>query len=175
VGMSIAKRIRLLFRYFKKEDKGMRDFAIGMNSEVDIRRDLHILFLDYDQVELQDVEESVGECQRFWHLSDCFLYKTRNGFHAYFFYDIMPYTRVRMIIDYAKYVDDMFKFIGRYYDYKTIRQCGKYKQRDIQFVKVVKGSRLPTEYELEIGEMKRKERIYIADMGDMLNKGGLKE
>lgn len=174
MGLGLLERIRLLLVYFKKEDVGLRDFAIGMSSEVNIKKDLHILFLDFDQVELQDVEESVRECQRFWDLSDCFIYKTKNGYHAYFFYDIMPYSRVVMILNYAKYVDDMFRFISRYYDYKTIRQSGKYKERDIRFVKVLSGLRIPTEWELEVGNLKRKERSYLADMGDMLRKDKLK-
>ena len=160
--------------YFKKEDVGLRDFAIGMSSEVNIQKDLHILFLDFDEAKLEDVEESVRECQKFWNLSDCFIYKTRNGFHAYFFYDIMPYSRVMMVINYAKYVDDMYRFISRYYDYKTIRQAGKYKERDIKFVKVIHGPRNPSEWELEIGDLKRKERGYLASMGDMLREDRLK-
>lgn len=171
----MGKRIRLLFSYFNRSDIELRDFAIGMNSEVDIKRDLHILFLDYDKIELEDVEQSVRECQGFWSLSDCFIYKTRNGFHAYFFYDIMPYTRVRMIIDYARFVDPMFRFIGRYYDYKTIRQSGKYKVNDISFVKMIEGVRRPSEFELEVGDLKRKERKFLSGMGDMLDKSKLKD
>jgi hypothetical protein len=175
MGLGLYKRIKLLFSFFRRDDMQLRDFAIGMNSEVNIKKDLHILFLDFDQAELQEVEESVRECQAFWHLSDCFIYKTRNGYHAYFFYDIMPYPRVVMIVNYARYVDDMFRYISRYYDYKTIRQAGKYKDRDIHYVQMITGPRSPTEYELEIGDLKRKERNYIANMGDMLRKDKLKE
>ncbi len=175
MGLGLLERIRLLLTYFRREDRELRDFAIGMSSEVNIKKDLHMLFLDFDQAELEDVEESVKECQKFWNLSDCFIYKTRNGYHAYFFYDIMPYPRVVMILNYAKYVDDMFRFISRYYDYKTIRQSGKYKTPDIKFVKVLKGPRDPTAWELEIGELKRKERGYLAEMGGMLRKDKLKD
>jgi hypothetical protein len=144
-----------------------------MNSEVNIAKDLHILFFDYDNVSLEDVEESIRECQSFWNLSDSFIYKTRNGYHAYFFYDIMPYSRFLMIINYAKYIDDMFRFIGKYYDYKTIRQAGKYKERDISFVKTLEGGRRPSEYELEVGNLKRLERYHISNIGNALKKDNL--
>lgn len=166
--LGLWKRAALMLKYFSRSDAGLRDFAIGMNSEVDIKRDLHILFLDYDGIELQDVEDSVRECQGFWNLSDAYIYKTRNGYHAYFFYDIMPYSRVIMIVNFARFVDDMFRYISRYYDYKTIRQSGKYKERDISFVEVIKGKRAPTVWEAEIGDLKRKERGYLGDMGDIL-------
>ena len=149
--------------------------AIGMNSEVDIKKDIHILFLDFDKATLEEVEESVIEAQKFWDLSDCFIYSTRNGFHAYFFYDHMPYSRVLLILNYCKYVDDQFRFISRYYDYKTIRQSGKYKQLDIKFVKMIPGSRVPSLREVELGDLKRRERGYLAAMGGVFNKDKLKD
>jgi hypothetical protein len=173
--MNFLGRIKLLFEYFKKNDMTLREFAIGMNSEVSIKKDLHILFFDFDEVSQEEAEESVIECQVFWSLSDCFLYKTSNGFHAYFYYDIMPYTRVRMIIDFAKYVDPMFKFIGRFYDYKTIRQAGKYKVQDISFLKMIPGKRTPTLREAELGDLKRKEREYLAQMHGILKPEALKD
>jgi len=173
--IKLFKRIRLLFEYFQKKDAKLRDFAIGMSSEVSIDKDLHILFMDYDEVTIEEVEESVKECQEFWNLSDCFIYRTRNGFHAYFFYDIMPYTRVRMIINYAKYVDNMFRFISRFYDYKTVRLAGKYKKQDIKFEKIIKGKRSPTLIEAELGDLKRKEREHISKMGNILRKDKLQK
>jgi len=173
--MNIFKRMGLVVEYFKKKDMALREFAIGMNSEVNIKKDLHILFLDYDEVTLEDVEESVVETQEFWNLSDCFVYETHNGYHAYFFYDIMPYSRVRMIIDFAKFVDDMFRYIGRFYDYKTIRQAGKYKVKDIKFVKTLKGKRSPTLKEAELGDLKRREREYLSQMHGILKPEALRK
>lgn len=173
--MKLSDKLKLLFDYFSKKENVLREFAVGMSSEVDIDKDLHILFLDYDQKTLEEVQESVSEAQKFWNLADCFVYKTMNGYHAYFFYDIMPYTRVRMIINYCKYVDDMFKYIARFYDYKTIRQAGKYKVRDIQFVKVLQGQRTPNLKESELGDLKRKEREYLSNMHSMLKKEALKD
>jgi uncharacterized protein (UPF0332 family) len=92
--MNLLGRVKLLFEYFNKKDMALREFAIGMNSEVSIKKDLHILFFDYDEVTQEEAEESIRECQIFWNLSDCFIYKTRNGYHAYFYYDIMPCRRM---------------------------------------------------------------------------------
>jgi len=175
VKLGFLRRMGLLLAYFSRQESGLRDFAIGMNSEVNIDKDLHILFLDYDKTTLEEVEESLKESQSFWNLSDAYVYRTRNGYHAYFFYDIMPYSRVVMIINYARYVDDMFRYISRHYNYKTIRQSGKYKERDISFIKVLKGKRIPSSWEVEIGDLKRKERNYLSNMGDILNKDNLKD
>jgi hypothetical protein len=172
--MGPLKRLSLLWSYLKYKDRSLRDFAIGMSSEVNISQDLHILFMDFDIQDQELVESSILESQSFWNLSDCFLYKTRNGFHAYFFYDIMPYSRVVMILNYTKYVDDRFRYISRYYDYKTIRQAGKYKDQDISFLKVLYGKREPTDQELELGDMKRKERGLISNMSGILQKDKLK-
>lgn len=171
--MGLWKHLKAIVRYLKREEYDLRQFAIGMSSEVDIKKDLHLLFLDYDGCDLEQVEDSIKECQNFWNLSDCFIYKTHNGYHAYFFYDIMPYSRVLMILNYAKYVDDKFRFISRYYDYKTIRQAGKYKERDIYYVKMLSGSRQPTLWELEVGDLKRRERKYLAGMSNMLREDKL--
>jgi hypothetical protein len=168
-------QIKYTWQYFAKRDKQLRDFAVGMSSEVDIRKDLHILFMDYDEVSLEQVEESVREAQSFWNLSDCFIYKTRKGYHTYFYFDIMPYSRVVMIINYARYVDDMFRYISRYYDYKTIRVAGKYKERDISYVKTLPGPRKPTFYEAEVGDLKRKEREMLLHMGNLFRKDKLKD
>jgi hypothetical protein len=171
----LLNRLKGIWNYFGKKEIQLRDLAIGMNSEVDIKKDLHILFLDYDKIELEEVEQSVREAQQFWNLSDCFIYKTRNGYHAYFFFDIMPYSRVVMIINYCKFVDDQFKYISRFYSYKTIRQSGKYKELDIHFVKVIKGPRDPTFKEAELGNLKRKERGYLSAIGSMFRKDKLKD
>lgn len=172
----LFNRLKGIWNYFGRQDKELRDFAIGMSSEVNIKKDLHILFLDYDQATLEEVEESIAELQRFWELSDSFVYKTRNGYHAYFYYDIMPYSRVVMILNFAKYIDDQFRFISRYYDYKTIRVTGKYKEKDISFVKMLKGPRLPTALEAELGDMKRKEReFWTKKSPDLFKKELLKD
>ena len=128
-----------------------------MNSTIDVTQNLHMLFLDYDIDDLDKVLESVKELQSFWNLAEAYIFKTTHGFHVLFFYDIMPYERVKMIVDYARYVDPMFKAISRFYDHKTLRASGKYELRDVHFVKTVLGNRRPTPAEVELGSMKYKE------------------
>lgn len=140
-----------------KQEMQLRSMAIGMNSTVDITRDLHIIMLDYDIDDIDKVEESVKELQEFWHLGDAEIFRTRNGHHVYFWWSFAPYSRVRLIIDYAKYVDPLYKYISRYYDHKTLRVVGKYKERDICFVETIKGKKRPTFEEKDLGDMKREE------------------
>jgi hypothetical protein len=141
----------------RKQEQQMRSFAIGMNSTVDIQRDLHIIGLDYDILDLKLVEESVIEVQQFWCLTDAYIFKTKHGYHAIIFHSLVPYERLRQIVDFAKFVDGMYKYISRYYSHKTLRVAGKYKERDIHFEKIIKGVREPSEEEFELGEMKRRE------------------
>lgn len=148
----------------REKELQLRAFAVGINSSVDMVANLHVVMLDYDVKDLDLVRESVDDLQFFWRLADAFIYRTKNGFHVFFWYDHVPYERLKMIIDYAKYVDPMYKFIGRYYDHKTIRVAGKYRKRDIEFVTVWPGKRTPLPKELERGEMKMKEHIALSRM-----------
>jgi len=168
-------RLKGIWNYFGRKDQRLQEFAIGMSSEVDFKQDLHILILDYDEVSLEKVEESVRELQSFWNLSDAFIYKTRRGYHCYFYYDIMPYSRVVMILNYAKFVDDQFRYISKFYNRKTIRVCGKYKERDIFFEKKLSGLRKPSVLDAELGDMKRKEREILSGHRTMFKKELLKE
>jgi len=139
----------------------IRNLAIGMNSTVDMTQDLHIVMLDYDIEDIEKVKESVWELQSFWKLSDAQIFRTRHGHHVFFWYDIVPYGRLKMIIEFARYVDPMFKYISRYYDHKTIRTSGKYKEKDIFFRIEMAGVRLATEAERMIGEMKKQEHALL--------------
>jgi hypothetical protein len=144
-------------------EQDMRSFAIGMNSTVDFARDLHIVFLDFDNVTLEDVWISVEECQGFWGLCDAHIFKTKHGYHAIFFYDLVPYERLRMIVDFARSVDVMFKYISKYYSHKTLRVAGKYQERDIEFIGIMKGLREPTDQERELGDLKREEHRILTN------------
>lgn len=173
-------KLKILFKiirdYFKySHDAELHGFAIGINSFVNREKDLHILMLDYDMKDFAKVESSIKELMNFWQLSDAYVYSTHNGYHVFFYFDIMPYARCRMVINYAKYVDPMYKHISRFYDHKTIRVAGKYKNRDIRFLKVIKGPRSPDNDELEFGEMKLKEHTQLLGLHDMLNKDRLKD
>lgn len=145
-----------------KTELELQSLAVGVNSTVDITEDKHVILLDFDVKDLLKVEDSIRELQAFWWLSDAFLFRTRHGFHCLFFYDHVPYGRLKMIIDYARYVDDLFKYISRYYSHRTLRVAGKYKDRDIAFVKVVKGPRRARPEEIELGELKRQEHKVLA-------------
>jgi hypothetical protein len=147
---------------FEKQEMEIRNLAVGINSTVDLTKDLHIIMLDYDIKDKALVVESVMELQDFWHLSDAWIYSTKNGFHAYFYHDLVPYGRLKLIIEYARYVDPMYKYISRYYDHRTIRVSKKYAEKDIQFVEIIKGKRVCTAQERELGDMKMNERNLLA-------------
>ena len=147
----------LRWRRKRKKEQQLQAMAIGVNSSVDLTQDLHIVMLDFDMIGREKVVESVREVQEFWKLSDVTLYRTRHGYHAIAWFDHVPYERVRQIIDFTRYVDPMFKYIGRYYDHKTLRAAGKHEERDIVIDSVLPGVRVPTPEEVERGSMKRKE------------------
>jgi hypothetical protein len=177
--MGKIKAMRLLakrmFRYFKSEDLYLEAMAIGMNSFVDLEKDEHMLFLDYDVKDYVKVSDSIKELQNFFNLSHAFIYQTEKGFHAFFFYDNeLPYSRIQLILNYAKHVDPMFKFIGKYYDHKTIRVAGKYKYQDIKFYDIIK-ARDPTLAEIKVADMKRAEYTMLRTLHDMFQKDRLKD
>jgi hypothetical protein len=145
----------------RSQEMELRSFAVGMNSTVDATCDKHIICMDFDVDDISVVERSVRECQEFWCLGPAFLYATTHGFHAILFFDIVPYSRARLIIEYARDVDDLFRYISRYYSHKTIRVAGKYKGRDIRFVKMVPGCRYPSVEEREIGMLKYREHCLL--------------
>ena len=145
----------------RNQEMEVRNVAVGMNSSLDWAGDLHIVMLDYDIPDVSMVKDSVRELQEFWKLADAEIFKTTNGFHVFFWYDHVPYERLQMIINYAKYVDPMFKYIGRYYDHKTIRVAGKYRHRDIVYEDEIKSlfaqPVTSTTRVRELGDLKRKE------------------
>jgi hypothetical protein len=141
--------------HLNRVEMELRSMAIGMNSTVDYTQDKHIPMIDFDVDDLERVERSVQECQEFWYLGDAHIFKTKRGFHAIFFTTIVPYGRLKMIIEYARDCDVMFKYISRYYNHRTLRVSRKYGDRDIKFVEILRGVRRePTAEERELGEMK---------------------
>jgi len=145
------------FLRMRKQEQELTAFAIGINSSVDITQDKHVIFFDFDVCDQKKVEKAIIEAQQFWALTDCYLFSTTHGFHGIIFHSIVPYSRLRMIIEYTDLVDNMFKYVSKFYNYKTIRVAGKYKEKDIHFVKIIKGVRKPTSEEWELGELKRME------------------
>jgi hypothetical protein len=150
------KGVRLWWRSREVEQRLQR-LAIGVNSTVDVAEDAHVIMLDFDTKDVGKVRESVRELQVHWQLADAYLYRTKHGYHAIFWFDHVPFERAKMIINYARYVDPMFKYISRYYDHKTLRVAGKHAQGDVVFDRIVPGRRLPSRQELLRGELKRKE------------------
>jgi hypothetical protein len=146
----------------REQEKEFHALAIGITSSVDYAEDKHIILLDYDVKDFKKVVESVVETQNFWNLSVAFVYRTKNGYHVIFYFDQVPYTRLKMIIDYAKYVDNMFRYISKFYSHKTLRVVGKYKRKDIKFFKYIPGCRFPNKLELEQGLLKYREHCMMS-------------
>jgi hypothetical protein len=158
--MGLWSSVRLWWAARESERK-LQHLAIGVNSTVDIENDEHVVMLDFDTADLEKVRRSVKELQEQWNLSSACLYRTKHGYHAIFWYDQVPFERVKMLVNYARYVDPMFKYISRYYDHKTLRVAGKYAKGDVVFDRVVPGKRPPSKQELVRGEMKRKEHAAL--------------
>jgi hypothetical protein len=158
--------VRAALQKFREEKEGLRalQFAVGVNSTVDAERDLHIIMLDYDTLYVDRVEESVREVQQFWRLGPMCIYRTKHGYHAIGWYDAVPYERLRMIVDYAKDVDPLFKHISRRFNHKTLRVSGKHYGNDITFYCVIDGVRPVTDAEFARGELLRTQ--HAALIGD---------
>ena len=162
--MKWIARVWKLARWRKRE-KLWRQLAIGFNSSVQVENDIHLVMLDFDIQDVEKVKESIRECQKFWNLADCYVYRTKNGFHAIFYEDQVPYGRVRMIIEFAKYVDQKYKYVSRFYDHKTLRVAGKHgKEQDIVGLMVLPGEREPSPVERERGRLKREEHAMLLRM-----------
>lgn len=165
---------RWLIKKLYREEHFLREFAIGMNSFIDKEKDVHIVMLDYDTDSLDFVISDVRELITFFCLSSAEIFRTTKGFHCFFWYDHVPYSRLRMIIDFSR-CDGQYKYISRYYNYKTIRASGKYSQLDTSFVVTLRGSRVPTAEQSELGLLKRREYFALRQMHGMLNKENLKK
>jgi hypothetical protein len=153
----------LKFREKENKEKSLRAFAVGINSTTG--KDSHIILLDYDTKIIENIIHSIIELQEFWNLGKADIYQTKNGYHVFFWHDQVPYARLKMIIDFAKYVDPMYKYISKFYNHKTIRVSGKYQYSDIVYVSTIPGKRKPTKQEIEIGEAKRMEHsAYIKNI-----------
>lgn len=154
------KIIRKLLRILAKKEIKERQLALGISSYISIDKDVHIVMLDYDILDLKYVLEDIKDLIHHFYLSDYEIYRTSKGFHVFFWYDRVPYSRLKMIIDYSR-CDKTYKYISRFYDYKVLRSTGKYKQQDIFFVGRYSGKRLMTRDERELGNLKRKEYIEL--------------
>ena len=155
------KLIRKLLRLLTKKEIKDRQYAIGMNSTISKGKDRHMLFLDYDkEMNFNEVLNDCNELCSFFNLSDFEVYSTGGGGHHTFWWyeNNLPYSRIKLIIDYSR-CDYMYKYISRYYDHKTIRVSGKYRNKygDLKYIGRFSGKRTPTKEERELGELKKKE------------------
>lgn len=158
--MGLWRSVRLWWSA-RDAEKRLQHLAIGVNSCVDAENDEHVVMLDFDTPDMEKVRVSVRELQVQWSLADAYVYRTKHGHHAIFWFDHVPFERVKMIINYARFVDPMFKYISRYYDHKTLRVAGKYAKRDVVFDRVLPGRRVPSKREMLRGELKRKEHAAL--------------
>jgi hypothetical protein len=159
--MGIWAEFRKFRKLWKRREQDLSQFAIGVNSTVSIQEYLHAVFLDYDIQDMDKIRESVKEVQRFWNLTDAYLYRTTNGYHAIIWHSHVPYGRLKQIVEFAAYVDPMYKAISNQYWHKTLRVAGKYAKQDIVFERIMPGVRKPSEDEWSRGEMKRKEHAQL--------------
>ena len=173
--MGIIKKIRMFFKFLNyTSEQDMRDFAVGFNSFINKEQDLHIIMLDYDIKDLNFVKADASEITEHFKLSDFEIYKTQNGYHCFWFYDFYPYSKLRLLIEFSR-CDNQFKYISRFYDHKTIRVAGKYKNLDIKFIGKFAGIRKATPYQMEIGNLKREEYVRLKSLHKSLNKNNLKD
>jgi hypothetical protein len=159
----IRKLVRKLIRYLSKKEKQERQYAIGISSYLNKgdKNELHVVILDYDMKDFSKVLKDVNELVKFFNLSSYECYSTRCGFHIFFWYDHVAYSRLKMIINYSNYIDPLYKFISTKYDTKVLRASGKYKDNDINFIGYFNGVRTATKDERELGNLKRKEYIEL--------------
>jgi len=173
MGNLLKHVITKLLRLLSKQEIQDRQIAIGINSYTNIERDEHMLMLDYDTKNILTVMNDTKELSSFFHLSDYEIYRTNNGYHVFFWYDnTLPYSRLKLIIDYSR-CDTSYKYISRYYNYKTIRASGKYLIQDITYIGAFTGKRIPTKDEREIAALKQKE--YRALKNILVDESLLKE
>jgi uncharacterized protein with WD repeat len=111
-----------------KNDERKTGIAVGINYKVGSET---LLFIDYDAISEKDAIDDATEIMNVGKLSAFELFKTRNGYHAIFWWDAMSDAK-RLELLYASKADENFK--ARKGD--TIRIAGKYKKNDIVSVGV---------------------------------------
>jgi hypothetical protein len=118
--------------------------AAGLTNK--ISKDEYFLVIDYDQGDLSLVEGDIRELQLEFNLSDCSVFKTKMGFHAYFFKDNgLSADSIGKILSSSKQVDPKFVQSWDHFSSRgegvTLRTSGKYERRDIHFSRNISGVR----------------------------------
>jgi len=134
--------------FFRKREFS---FAFGVSSLVDREQGLHIVFLDYDKNDFVYVLKDVVGLIRKFELKDCFIYKTRKGFHVIFPYDVLVWEDVKKILYSAK-VDWRSKSLSGQYGRIFLRVAGKYKDFDIKRIAHIISPNTPNKHEKMYGD-----------------------
>ena len=165
--MNVLKRF---IRFLKQDNKFVEKYCIGINSYIDDIKDQHIIMIDYDDLSKEETIKDIRRLQQIWKLGKADIFSTNNGYHVFFFWDFVPYSFLKLIIETSR-ADKMYKYISRFYNYKTIRVSGKYKELDIKFVKRIKPRRVEfiTDKDWKLGQLKRTEYLNLRRIHPMIN------
>lgn len=82
--------------------------SVGLSNKVDHR---YCVFLDYDINEETTVHADLYGLQKQFDLGNCYLFRTKKGFHAIFL-DLVTYDELKKILD-ASSCDDHYKYVSR--------------------------------------------------------------
>jgi len=138
-----------LNKFLKRRPKNI-SYALGISSKIDKENNLHIPMIDYDINDFEIVYFDIIKLIKKFKLHDCFVYKTRKGFHAKFPYDLMDWDLAKKII-YSSKADWRFKSLADEYGRVVLRLAGKYKKLDITPFMIIKSPYQLTETQKEMG------------------------
>lgn len=124
--------------------------ALGISSRV-TADGLHIPMIDYDEKNYVKVYFDCIKLIKVFKLSDCFVYKTKNGYHAIFYYDLMSWDKAYKIILRSN-CDWMFKSLTGKFKKAVLRVGGKYTEPDIQPYSIISSPYRPAEIYQEFGQ-----------------------
>jgi hypothetical protein len=156
---------------FKKKVKGSTyepAIAWGIASLVTADNG-HVVLLDYDIQDFHKVYWDVIGLIKKYKLSDCHVYKTKNGFHAVFYYNVMRWKKLLKIIMRSK-VDWKFKSLASENRKVVLRFAGKYKINDIYQYTIIPSPYQVSEDEKLFGDSIKKLRddLVAAHLEDVL-------
>lgn len=113
------------------------------------------LTVDYDTADFDAVEEDVRSLQTQFSLATASIFKTKSGYHAYFFEDNgLSAERIGEILRASRAVDPRFRESWEHFLSKgegvTLRVSGKYEKRDVLFRSKMAGVREATMVEKSV-------------------------
>lgn len=127
--------------------------ASGMTNKISDAE--FFLTVDYDTADFDAVEEDIRALQTGFNLSAAWVFKTKSGYHAYFFEDNgLSSERVGEILRASRAVDPRFRESWEHFFSKgegvTLRISGKYEKRDVHFHRKIEGIRPATVVEKSV-------------------------